>query len=62
MKLSYDRRTGQDRRQADLPLANNKERRRSVESRKPEIVEISISDDEWAHYFGNFGRAAKTGT
>ena len=59
MKLSYDRRAGKDRRQADLPLVNNKERRRSVESRKPEIVEISISDDEWTRYFGNLVRVEK---
>ena len=60
MKLPYDRRTGRDRRQADLPPVDNKERRRSVESRKPEIVEISISEDEWMRYFGNLARAAKT--
>ena len=53
MAQSKDRRSGKDRRLTDLDLANGKERRRSVESRKTEIDEIAISEDEWMHYFGN---------
>lgn len=52
MKHTYERRSGKDRRQSDLAPSNGKERRRSVESRKPEIAEISISDDDWSRYFG----------
>lgn len=53
MARSDDRRSGKDRRQTDLDLSNGKERRRSVESRKTEISEIAISEDEWLLYFGN---------
>ena len=52
MTVTHERRCGQDRRQLDLPLPNDKERRRLVESRKTMIVEMAISDDEWANYFG----------
>lgn len=58
MSASSERRSGQDRRQLDLPPPGDKERRRLVESRKSTIVEMTISDDEWASYFGNVGRPA----
>ena len=53
MAVSQEKRTGQDRRQLDLPSTCEKERRRLVESRKTTIVEMAISDDEWASYFGS---------
>jgi hypothetical protein len=53
MTGSQEKRIGQDRRQLELPPPLTKERRRLVESRKPAIIEMAISDDEWASYFGN---------
>lgn len=58
MSVTHEKRSGQDRRQLDLALPNEKERRRLVESRKTTIIEMSISDDEWASYFGTLGREA----
>jgi len=52
MPASSERRSGHDRRQFDEPPPGNKERRRLVESRKSTIVELTMSDDEWASYFG----------
>jgi len=42
-----DRRSGADRRNADLPPPGKVDRRRSVESRKPEVVEIEMTNSEW---------------
>ena len=42
-----DRRSGVDRRRADVDLAGKHERRRGVESRKPEVVELDMSNSEW---------------
>ena len=41
-----DRRSGVDRRKADVPYPG-KDRRRGVESRKPEVVELEMSNSEW---------------
>jgi hypothetical protein len=41
-----DRRSGIDRRKADVKYAG-KDRRRGVESRKPEVVELDMSTSEW---------------
>ena len=41
-----DRRSGVDRRKADASYAG-KDRRRGVESRKPEVVELDMSNSEW---------------
>ena len=41
-----DRRSGVDRRKADVPYPG-KDRRRGVESRKPEVVELDMSNSEW---------------
>lgn len=60
MAGSQEKRTGQDRRQLDLPLPCGKERRRLVESRKTTIIEMAISDDEWASYFGNVASKAES--
>ncbi len=48
----HERRCGKDRRQVDLDLMGKTERRRSVESRKPEITEIQLSDNDWKSLFG----------
>lgn len=48
-----DRRSGRDRRQVDLgPPPGVRERRVSVEPRKPEVVEREISPSEWASLGG----------
>lgn len=52
MTVSSNRRSGWDRRQLDVDPPNAKERRRTIESRKLEIDEISISESEWLFYFG----------
>jgi hypothetical protein len=41
-----DRRSGVDRRKADVAHPG-KDRRRGVESRKPEVVELDMSNSEW---------------
>jgi hypothetical protein len=43
-----DRRAGVDRRKEDLPRPGLPERRRSVESRKPDVREIEMSNSDWA--------------
>jgi len=45
MVQSFERRSGKDRRQIDVEPPLGCERRRSIESRKQEIVEISMSED-----------------
>jgi hypothetical protein len=56
MGSTYERRTGCDRRQADTAPAFKLERRRSIDSRKSIIDEISISEAEWINYFGKYSR------
>lgn len=43
-----DRRSGRDRRQADLTPPGGRERRRNVEPRQPEVVEIELTLSQWA--------------
>ena len=54
MESRYERRSGCDRRQADTAPSFNLERRRSIDSRKSIIDEISISEAEWINYFGKY--------
>jgi hypothetical protein len=42
-----DRRSGVDRRRADVGPPGKHDRRRGVESRKPEVVELDMSNSEW---------------
>jgi len=56
MVQSFERRSGKDRRQIDVEPPLGCERRRSIESRKQEIVEISMSEVEWASYFGQLSQ------
>lgn len=44
---TIERRLGTDRRKVDLPRPGKAERRRSVDSRKPEVVELDMSSSEW---------------
>ncbi len=43
----HDRRSGTDRRKVDIPRKGEPERRRNVESRQPDVVEIDMSRSEW---------------
>ena len=43
-----ERRTGDDRRRRDIGPPGRHERRRGVEARKPEVVELELSESEWA--------------
>ncbi|HKX43417.1 MAG TPA: hypothetical protein VJO99_19815 [Burkholderiaceae bacterium] len=42
-----ERRCGDDRRKVDKGPPGKHERRRGVESRKPEVTELEMSDSEW---------------
>ncbi len=42
-----ERRIGDDRRRRDVGPPGRHERRRGVEARKPEVVELEISEAEW---------------
>jgi hypothetical protein len=42
-----DRRSGPDRRKQDLGPPAKRERRRSLESRKPDVTEIEMSASDW---------------
>lgn len=44
----FERRSGADRRQKEVLEADKRERRRSIEPRKPEVAEIELSAEEWA--------------
>lgn len=43
-----DRRQGADRRKADKGPPRGRERRISVEPRKPDVQELEVSSSEWA--------------
>ena len=46
---AIDRRAGADRRHLDEPLPiGERDRRRGLEERKPEVNEIDMSPSEWA--------------
>jgi hypothetical protein len=52
-----ERRSGKDRRHADNGPLGRHERRRHLEPRKPEVLELELSDSEWAA----LTQGAKTG-
>lgn len=43
-----ERRTGEDRRRVDNGPPGKHERRRSLEPRKPEVVELDMTNSEWS--------------
>jgi hypothetical protein len=45
---TVERRSGVDRRAADLPLPVKIDRRRNVDARKPDVTELDMSDSEWS--------------
>jgi len=42
-----ERRAGEDRRKVDVGPPGKADRRRSLEPRKPEVVELDMSDSDW---------------
>jgi hypothetical protein len=44
----FERRSGADRRNKEVLPLDKRERRRSIEPRKPEVAEIELSAEEWA--------------
>jgi hypothetical protein len=44
----FDRRSGLDRRVEDKGPPGKSDRRRMIEARKPEVVELELSDSDWA--------------
>ena len=47
-KPPVERRSGRDRRQVDKGPPTGRERRLGMEPRKPEVVEIEMTNSEWA--------------
>jgi hypothetical protein len=43
-----ERRSGADRRKIDAELVGRRDRRRGLESRKPEVAELDMSDSDWS--------------
>jgi hypothetical protein len=61
-KSGGDRRSGVDRRKVDIgPPAGKPERRRSVEARKPEVVELDMTNSEWTALEGASGATGAAG-
>jgi hypothetical protein len=44
----FDRRSGLDRRVEDKGPPGKSDRRRLIEPRKPEVVELQLTDSDWA--------------
>ncbi len=60
MKDVHERRSGKDRRQRELDLLGNIERRKRVEARKLQAVEIALSETEWEDQFGHRSVRSRT--
>ena len=46
----HDRRSGKDRRRVDAPPPGGRDRRREIESRKPEVAEVEMTASDWAAF------------
>ena len=46
-RRGHDRRSGRDRRHADAGPPGKHERRTTVEARKPDVAEVTMSDSQW---------------
>ena len=44
---SADRRSGKDRRQVEVGPPSRHERRRAIEPRQPEVIELELSESQW---------------
>jgi hypothetical protein len=45
--LTKERRSGADRRSVDIDRPGKKDRRRAVDPRKPDVVELEMTNSEW---------------
>ena len=52
MPYKHERRSGKDRREEELGSPGKIDLRRHVEARRPEILEIELSETEWEKHFG----------
>ena len=43
-----DRRSGADRRKVDIAPPGRIDRRRSIDARRPDVVELDMSNSEWS--------------
>lgn len=59
--LPAERRTGKDRRDAELGPPGKRERRTALEARKPQVVELEMSPSEWAAFGDVLPAADKSG-
>jgi hypothetical protein len=50
---TVERRSGKDRRVADVPPPKGRERRRTAEPRKPEVTEIDMTASQWGRLSSN---------
>lgn len=50
--LAIERRSGKDRRSTEVSTMGLFDRRRKVEQRKIQVVEVEISKSEWEKLFG----------
>ena len=50
--LAIERRSGKDRRKTEVSTMGLLDRRRKVEQRKIQVVEVEISKSEWEKLFG----------
>lgn len=48
-----NRRSGEDRRRTDAGPPGTRDRRRSLEPRKPDVIELDMSDSEWSALSGD---------
>jgi hypothetical protein len=48
-----ERRSGKDRRLVDTGPRGRHDRRRHLEPRRPEVVELEMTDSEWAELTGS---------
>jgi hypothetical protein len=55
-----ERRSGQDRRRREATPPGGWERRRNVEPRKPEVIELEISPSQWDALQSEFPPAGAT--
>lgn len=55
-----ERRSGHDRRRRDAAPPGGWERRRNVEARKPEVIELEISPSQWDELQSEFPHAGAT--
>lgn len=53
MSHKHERRSGKDRREEELDSLGKIEQRTHVEARRPEIIEVKLSESEWEKHFCN---------